>query len=159
MNSEWIDSDTGVNALSAIQVVGGEIMVDEIALKEKVWRMLNNIAMNGGSLNDYTETVYDEEAINLPNIPIYRGGLSKELTFDAVISTAQTVDQPRGTLGGRGTMTQGRNGGRVTIKARETCFIMGISSFTPRLDYSQGNRWYNNLKTLDDYHKPPLDIS
>ena len=34
---------------------------------------------------------------------------------------------------------------------------MGIVSLTPRLDYSQGNKWDVNLITLDDLHKPNLD--
>src|SRR5690606_27400999 len=28
---------------------------------------------------------------------------------------------------------------------------------TPRIDYSQGNKWDVNLKTMDDFHKPALD--
>ena len=34
---------------------------------------------------------------------------------------------------------------------------MGIVSLTPRIDYSQGNRWDTNLKTMNDFHKPQLD--
>ena len=34
---------------------------------------------------------------------------------------------------------------------------MGIGSITPRIDYSQGNEFYNELRTLDDIHKPALD--
>ena len=34
---------------------------------------------------------------------------------------------------------------------------MGIVSITPRVDYSQGNKWDVNLKTMDDLHKPALD--
>jgi hypothetical protein len=28
---------------------------------------------------------------------------------------------------------------------------------TPRIDYSQGNKWDVNLKTMNDFHKPALD--
>ena len=34
---------------------------------------------------------------------------------------------------------------------------MIIASLTSRLDYSQGERWYNNLKSIDDLHKPDMD--
>ena len=34
---------------------------------------------------------------------------------------------------------------------------MGIVSITPRIDYSQGNKWDVNLKTMNDLHKPALD--
>ena len=48
-------------------------------------------------------------------------------------------------------------GGKLVIKVSEPSYIIGIVSITPRIDYSQGNRWYTNLKTLDDFHKPALD--
>ena len=34
---------------------------------------------------------------------------------------------------------------------------MGIGSITPRIDYSQGNEFFNEFQTLDDIHKPALD--
>ena len=34
---------------------------------------------------------------------------------------------------------------------------MCITSITPRIDYSQGNDWDIELKTMDDLHKPALD--
>ena len=48
-------------------------------------------------------------------------------------------------------------GGKVRIKVSEPSVIMGIVSITPRIDYSQGNNWANNLKTIDDLHKPSMD--
>ena len=35
--------------------------------------------------------------------------------------------------------------------------IMAIASCTPYIDYSQGNKWWNRLETMDDFHKPDLD--
>ena len=39
------------------------------------------------------------------------------------------------------------------------CWIIStkFTSITPRLDYTQGNQWDVNLKTIDDFHKPALD--
>ena len=34
---------------------------------------------------------------------------------------------------------------------------MGIVSITPRIDYSQGNKWDVNLENMDQFHKPALD--
>ena len=50
-----------------------------------------------------------------------------------------------------------QKGGHIKIKVTEPCFIMGIGSITPRVDYSQGNEFFNELKTVDDIHKPALD--
>ena len=34
---------------------------------------------------------------------------------------------------------------------------MVLSSYVPRIDYSQGNKWWTRLETMDDLHKPNLD--
>ena len=39
----------------------------------------------------------------------------------------------------------------------EPSYIIGIASIAPRVDYSQGNDWDNDLDTLNDIHKPQLD--
>ena len=135
MNKEWIEGDTGINALSAVQIVDGEFTMDQLNIAQKIYRMLNNIAMSGGTFDNFIETVYDEKAMHLPNIPEYIGGLSREITFDAVISNSASEGQPLGTLAGRGTMTDKRKGGSIYTKIEEHCFIMGITSITPRLDY------------------------
>ena len=62
-----------------------------------------------------------------------------------------------GTLAGRGVMGDRHKGGKVVIKCTEPCIIMGIVSITPRIDYSQGNDWDIQLKTLADLHVPAMD--
>ena len=80
--------------------------------------------------------------------------------FQEVVSNASaetnTNNQPLGTLAGRGVMTQKRKGGKLSINVDEPSYIIGIVSLTPRIDYSQGNKWHNNLKTMADFHKPAL---
>ena len=85
------------------------------------------------------------------------GGLSKEIVFQEVVSTAASSDEPLGTLAGRGVLNGKHKGGNVTIKIDEPSYIIGIVSITPRIDYTQGNRWDTRLKTIDDWHKPALD--
>ena len=46
---------------------------------------------------------------------------------------------------------------KIKIKINEPCYIMGIASITPLVDYSQGNDWDNWLETMDDLHKPQMD--
>ena len=43
------------------------------------------------------------------------------------------------------------------IKSEEHQYIIGIVSIVPKIDYSQGNRWDTQLKTMDDFHKPQMD--
>ena len=92
---------------------------------------------------------------------MYIGGLIKEITFDEVVSVAASenadVSQPLGTIGGVGRMGSKHKGGTITAKADEPSIVIGITSITPRLDYSQGNKWDVNIRTMDDFHKPALD--
>ena len=126
-------------------------------MKKKVYLMLNRIAISGGSYDDWIDAVYAGEKLSLTESPIYHGGLSKELVFQEVISNSATAEQPLGTLAGRGTMSSKHKGGQITIKVDRHSYILGIVSLTPRIDYSQGNDWDTNLKTMDDFHKPALD--
>lgn len=91
------------------------------------------------------------------------GGLIRELAFQEVVSQSEsaaeqnTSQKPLGTLAGKGIMTNKRKGGHSTIRIDEPSYIIGIVSITPRLDYSQGNRYDMNFETMDDLHKPSLD--
>jgi len=55
-------------------------------------------------------------------------------------------------------MSSKHKGGSVYINVQnEPCIIMGIASITPRIDYYQGNEWFNELKTVRDFHVPGMD--
>lgn len=159
MNTEWLNGEGGINELTSIDTSSGSFTIDTLNLSKKVYNMLNRIAISGGSYNDWIDTVYTHEGMRRVTTPVYMGGLSKELIFQEVFSTAETADgsQPLGTLAGRGQMSGKHKGGYVSIKVDEPSYIMGIVSLTPRIDYSQGNKWDTNLKTIDDFHKPELD--
>ena len=118
--------------------------------------MLNRIAISGGTYQDWIQTVYTNDYIERSETPIYEGGFSSEIIFQEVISNSATENEPLGTLAGRGQNT-GLKGGTVKIKIDEPSYIIGLVSITPRIDYSQGNRFDVDLDTLDDLHKPALD--
>ena len=104
INTETIDGVNGVNARSAIQTdINGKFTMDNFLLKEKLYNYLNRIAVSGGTVDDMMEVTYDVTNKTRPEIPIYEGGLSKELVFNQVISNAATEDKPLGTIAGRGT--------------------------------------------------------
>ena len=162
LNTEWIDGDGGINEITAIDTSEGMIKIDTIIFARKVYDMLNRIAVSGGSYQDWQSAVYGEETIRMAESPIYVGGMSREVVFDEVVSTADANsenagDQPLGSLAGKGTQSQTKKGGNINIKVNETSLIMGIVSLTPRIDYSQGNKWHTLLETMDDFHKPPMD--
>jgi len=159
MSTEWIDGENGINEITRISTEEGFITIDEINLSKKIYDMLNRIAVSGGSYDDWLDATYTHDRIRSAENPVYQGGLSRELVFQEVISTAAVSDEskPLGSLAGRGILTNKRKGGKTRIKIDEPSYIMGIVSLTPRICYSQGNKWDTNLKTLDDFHKPALD--
>ena len=156
VNTEWIDGETGINAITAIDTSGGSFTLDTLNLAKKVYTMLNRIAVSDGSYNAWIQTVYTSGGLNHIETPIYLGGSSLEIEFQEVVNNSGTEDQPLGTLAGRGIATN-HKGGNIVFKADEPGYIFCITSLTPRVDYFQGNEWDNYLTTLDDLHKPQLD--
>lgn len=160
VNKEWVDGDNGIKAITDVAITDGKLNLDSLNIAQKVYNMLNRIAVSGGSYKDWIETVYTTDYYFRAETPVYEGGMSTIIDFEAVVSnsasTASGVEEPLGSLAGRGFNGQ-KKGGRVEIKVNEPCYIMGIASITPLVDYSQGNDWDNWLETMDDLHKPQLD--
>jgi len=162
ISTEWIDGSNGINEVTAVSTAGDEFTIDSLNLANKVYNMLNRIAISGGSYDDWLDAVYTHERAKSCENPIYHGSLIKELGFEEVVSLSDVNDvngeaQPLGTLAGRGRLTGKNKGGKIKIKVDEPSYIIGLVSLTPRIDYSQGNKWDVNLKTMNDLHKPALD--
>lgn len=156
VNTEWLDGETGINTITAIDTTGGSFTLDTLNLAKKVYTMLNRIAVSDGSYNAWIQTVYTSGGLNHIETPLYLGGSSLEIEFQEVINNSGTENQPLGTLAGRGVATN-HKGGNVVFKADEPGYIFCITSITPRVDYFQGNEWDLYLESLDDLHKPQLD--
>lgn len=156
VSTEWIDGVNGISEVTAIDTSEGKFTIDTLNLAQKVYNMLNRIAVSGGTYRDWIETVYTSDGYGHVETPVYEGGLSAEVQFEEVVSTALSETQPLGTLGGRG-VGQESQGGNLHIKVDEPSYIIGIASLTPRVDYSQGTEWDMMLETLNDLHKPALD--
>lgn len=156
IDTEWIDGENGINAITAVDVSDGKLELDTLILAKKVYNMLNRIAISGGTYNDWIETVYTTDYVSRSEIPEYQGGMSSEIQFQEVVSNSASEGEPLGTLAGRGINTS-KKGGNVIIKVTEPSYIIGIASITPRVDYSQGNDFDIMLDNLDQIHKPQLD--
>ena len=157
IDTEWIEGVNGINEISSVDVSSGQLTMDSLNLAQKVYNMLNRIAVSGGTYKDWLETVYTGNYIERCEAPIFEGGISQEIVFQEVVSQAASDKEPLGTLAGRGVTANNKKGGKIKIKVTEPSFIIGICSITPRIDYSQGNEFYTELKNMDDLHKPALD--
>lgn len=159
VNTEWIDGSNGINEISAVDVSDGKLTMDSLNLAQKVYNMLNRIAVSGGTYRDWLETVYTAgDYMERPETPVFEGGMTQFIEFDEVVSQAATEDEPLGTLAGRGRNTNQMGSGKIHFKVSEPSYIIGIVAITPMIDYSQGNDWdIMSIKALDDFHKPALD--
>ena len=85
VSTEWLDGAEGVNAVSAVDTSGGSFTIDTLNLAEKVYNMLNRIAVSGGSYDDWLDAVYAHDRAKAVHSPQYLGSLIKELAFQEVI--------------------------------------------------------------------------
>lgn len=161
INTDWIDGENGIQAITKIDVTDG-LTMDALNLGQKLYNVMNRIAISGGTYEDWLEAVWGQEIARRNETPIYVGGMSAEIVFQEVVGTAETETDgeinPIGTLAGKGTQIS-KKGGKIEFQIKDDpCIIMAISSITPRINYYQGNDWYiTELKSLDDLHKPELD--
>jgi hypothetical protein len=100
ISTEWIDGTNGINEVTAVSTAGNEFTIDSLNLANKVYNMLNRIAISGGSYDDWLDAVYTHERSKSCENPMYMGSLIKELGFEEVVSVADTEvggeEQPLG---------------------------------------------------------------
>lgn len=158
LNTEWIDGTTGgINAITAVDVTDGKLTMDALILQKKIFNMLNRVAITDGTYQAWREATYGIRSATLPESPIFCGGMQSEIAFDEIVSNTATEEEPLGTLAGRGVATMYKSGRGLKIKCTEPSMIIALGSITPRIDYSQGNKWWTRLQSMDDFHKPTLD--
>lgn len=162
LDTEFIDGQNGVSAITAIDTSEGSFTMDSLNLAEKLYELLNRILVKGGTYQDWQEAVYGEGAIRMCETPVYLGGMSSEVMFEEVISNNESNVNgnymPLGSLGGKGTQVGKKGGNNIHVTCDEPCYIIGMLSITPRICYTQGNDWdMTELDSIDDLHKPQLD--
>lgn len=160
VKTDWIDGENGISKITALKPnEDGTITMDALNLQQKVYNMLNRIAVSGGTYRDWLETVYTAgRYLDRPETPVFQGGMSQMIEFDEVVATTGNAEgQVLGELAGRGYARQPNSSGQLHFQVEEPGYVMGIIAITPMVDYSQGNDFDLNLFTMDDLHKPALD--
>lgn len=164
VQTDWIDGAGGIAELTSIDISAndGKLTMDALNLQQKVYNMLNRIAVSGGTYRDWLETVYTAgKYLDRPETPVFIGGMTQYIEFDEVISKSATEttygSQPLGDIAAIGRGGKPLNNGHIHYQCEEPGYIMGLMAITPMIDYSQGNDFDLNLQTIDDLHKPALD--
>lgn len=164
IQTDWIDGAGGITEITSIDITAndGKLTMDALNLQQKVYNMLNRIAVSGGTYRDWLETVYTAgKYLDRPETPVFIGGMTQYIEFDEVISKSATEteygSQPLGDIAAIGRGGKPLNNGHIHYQCEEPGYIMGLMAITPMIDYSQGNDFDLNLQTIDDIHKPALD--
>lgn len=164
VQTDWIDGAGGITEITSIDITAndGKLTMDALNLQQKVYNMLNRIAVSGGTYRDWLETVYTAgKYLDRPETPVFIGGMTQYIEFDEVISKSATEttygSQPLGDIAAIGRGGKPLNNGHIHYQCEEPGYIMGLMAITPMIDYSQGNDFDLNLQTIDDIHKPALD--
>lgn len=164
IQTDWIDGERGITEITSINITAndGKLSMDALNLQQKVYNMLNRIAVSGGTYRDWLETVYTAgKYLDRPETPVFIGGMTQYIEFDEVISKSATEtaygSQPLGDIAAIGRGGKPLNNGHIHYQCEEPGYIMGLMAITPMIDYSQGNDFDLNLQTIDDLHKPALD--
>lgn len=164
IQTDWIDGVGGITEITSIDITAndGKLTMDALNLQQKVYNMLNRIAVSGGTYRDWLETVYTAgKYLDRPETPVFIGGMTQYIEFDEVVSKSATEtaygSQPLGDIAAIGRGGKPLNNGHIHYQCEEPGYIMGLVAITPMIDYSQGNDFDLNLQTVDDLHKPALD--
>ena len=164
VRKDWIEGEGSITAITSIDITAneGKLTMDALNLQQKVYNMLNRIAVAGGTYRDWLETVYTAgKYLDRPETPVFIGGMTQYIEFDEVISKSATEtaygSQPLGDIAAIGRGGKPLNNGHIHYQCEEPGYIMGLMAITPIIDYSQGNDFDLNLETIDDLHKPALD--
>jgi hypothetical protein len=162
IKKEWVEGAGSITDRTTIDVSDGQLTMDMLNLQQKVYNMLNRIAVSGGTYKDWLETVYTAgKYLERPETPVFIGGMTQYIEFDEVISKSATEtqygNQPLGDIAAIGRGGKPTNSGHIHYQCEEPGYIMGLIAITPMIDYSQGNDFDLNLQTIDDIHKPALD--
>lgn len=162
IKKEWVEGAGSITDRTTIDVSDGQLTMDMLNLQQKVYNMLNRIAVSGGTYKDWLETVYTAgKYLERPETPVFIGGMTQYIEFDEVISKSATEtsygNQPLGDIAAIGRGGKPLNNGHIHYQCEEPGYIMGLIAITPMIDYSQGNDFDLNLQTIDDIHKPALD--
>lgn len=152
LNTEYVES---MMEAVGVAVTGSKVLINDLNSAESLYNLEARIAASNQTYKGWIQAAYGISPNIEAEVPVFRGGVVGNITFDEVISNTGTDTEPLGTLAGRGTLDGGS--GKISFSMDEPGLVMAILSITPRIGYTQGNKWFTRRQTMDDAHKPEYD--
>lgn len=135
--------------------VGISITANELRnlIAMSVWQERN--AQVNGSYNSMIWIHYKHNPKAQEHYPQYIGGTSDYIQFGEVISTAETADNPQGTVTSNGKLYMQQEVGQ--FEAPDHGIIMGVLIITPMTTYNTTTPKELFKKTMEDFYFPEFD--
>lgn len=164
-----------------VQINNNVLNVEQISLANRNWRIATRSLLWGTDWRDYNKVHYGVNLIIPYGKPQFLGALSSDITFNDVISQAQTSsnqDNPISSnqnLGSRAGIAYGglRNhkGHFVEFNSKDEGYVMVLASLVPEVDYYQGidpmyfktnlqHSWMVELNSvgMQDFHRSWMTV-
>lgn len=130
---------------NVVAVENNQITVEQISLANRNWRIKTRSLLWGTDWKDYNKVHYGVNLLIPYGKPQFLGALSSDVTFNDVISQAQTGNQlepvtSNGNLGSRAGLAYGALHGNhfVEFNTKDEGYVMVLASLVPEVDYYQG---------------------
>lgn len=169
-------SNANVELMKSSNIVaspGGQISVEQISLANRQWRITTRSLLWGTDWKDYNKVHYGVNLMIPYGKPQFLGALSSDVTFNDVISQAQTGNQDtpilsNKNLGSRAGLAYGALSSKhfVEFNTKDEGYVMVLASLVPEVDYYQGidpmyfktnlkHSWMVELNSvgMQDFHK------
>lgn len=151
-----LNSDKCSSAKQYVNVQNNKVSITEITFANKLQNYLELSVAAGSRYKEWVRSQFGVSPHDDLMMPELLGSISTWLNFEDVIQTSDEVNQPLGTLAGKGSGLLS-NGKTFDIYAEEHAICMVMMSIIPQVDYYQGMPKCMLKETFDDIFKPALD--
>lgn len=164
-----------------VQINNNMLNVEQISLANRNWRIATRSLLWGTDWKDYNKVHYGVNLVIPYGKPQFLGALSSDITFNDVISQAQTsADQnnpisSNQNLGSRAGIAYGglknHQGHFVEFNTKDEGYVMLLASLVPEVDYYQGvdpmyfktnlqHSWMVELNSvgMQDFHRAWMTV-
>lgn len=164
-----------------VQINNNLLNVEQISLANRNWRIATRSLLWGTDWKDYNKVHYGVNLMIPYGKPQFLGALSTDITFNDVISQAQTsADQnnpisSNQNLGSRAGIAYGglknHKGHFVEFNTKDEGYVMILASLVPEVDYYQGidpmyfktnlqHSWMVELNSvgMQDFHRAWMSV-
>lgn len=156
MNSAWLSQAVYTSmSKSKVNIENNSFTINQLRTANKFTKMLERTAVSGGRFSDFVRSQFGVSTNQDLHIPEFLGSSSTYMQFDDVMQLGPGLEDPVGTLRGRGYGLL--DGSNHYFTASNYGTLMVMMSIVPIVDYYQGVDPYLLKLTMNSRFVPALD--